>query len=532
MVLVEVSAPSVDFILGPWFLVSAESLLFGAIKKFGSCMRKIQKILVANRGEIALRVMRSAREMGIQTVAIYSEADRQALHVQYADEAVCVGGPKSADSYLRMDTILAVCAQLNVDAIHPGYGFLSENARFAAAVQAAGLIFIGPSPASIELMGSKLAAKAAVAQYGIPMVPGTDKAITDLEHARQVAQQIGFPILIKASAGGGGKGMRIVREPGAFEEQMKLAVSEAVSAFGDGAVFLEKYIASPRHIEIQVLGDAHGHIVHLFERECSIQRRHQKVVEEAPSSVLTPQLREQMGRCAVKVAQACDYLGAGTVEFLLDEHKNFYFLEMNTRLQVEHPVTEQITGLDLVKEQIKIARGEALSYTQQDLQISGHAMELRVYAEDPRNNFLPDIGKLITYKRPQGPGVRVDDGFEEGMEIPIYYDPLIAKLVTFGQNRQEAIDRMIRAIAEYQVTGIENTLAFGNFVMQHPAFQSGSFDTHFIDQYFKPEYLDAPVTEEEQQIAAVLAAYLFDQAKPLPAVTAATPASNWKKNRT
>ena len=496
-------------------------------------MPKIQKILVANRGEIALRVMRSAREMGIKTVAIFSEADRQALHVQYADEAVCVGGPKSADSYLRIDTILAACKKLDVDAIHPGYGFLSENARFAAAVQAAGLIFIGPSPASIELMGSKLAAKAAVAQYSIPMVPGTHEAITDLEQAREVARQIGFPILIKASAGGGGKGMRIVRELEAFEEQMKLAVSEAFSAFGDGAVFIEKYIASPRHIEIQVLGDAHGHIVHLFERECSIQRRHQKVVEEAPSSVLTPQLREQMGQCAVQVAQACQYLGAGTVEFLLDEHKNFYFLEMNTRLQVEHPVTELITGLDLVKEQIKIARGEALSFTQQDLHITGHAMELRVYAEDPRNNFLPDIGKLTTYKRPQGPGVRVDDGFEEGMEIPVYYDPMIAKLVTFGQTRQEAIDRMIRAISEYQITGIENTLAFGNFVMRHPAFRAGNFDTHFIDQHFKPEYLDAPPNEAEQQIAAVLAAYLFQQAKPQPAATSSRVTfSNWKKNRT
>jgi acetyl-CoA carboxylase, biotin carboxylase subunit len=499
-------------------------------------MKKIQKLLVANRGEIALRVMRSAREMGIKTVAIYSEADRQALHVQYADEAVCVGGPKSADSYLKMDTILQVCQQLGVDAIHPGYGFLSENARFAAKVQAAGLIFIGPTPESIELMGSKLAAKAAVARYQIPMVPGTDQAITDLEEAKQIAQQVGFPILIKASAGGGGKGMRIVREVAAFEEQMKLAVSEALSAFGDGAVFIEKYIASPRHIEIQVLGDAHGNIVHLFERECSIQRRHQKVVEEAPSSVLTPALREQMGQCAVNVARACHYQGAGTVEFLLDDQKNFYFLEMNTRLQVEHPVTEQITGLDLVKEQIKIAQGVPLSFRQQDLQITGHAVELRVYAEDPRNNFLPDIGRLITYKTPKGPGVRVDDGFEEGMDIPIYYDPMIAKLVTYGQNRQEAIDRMIRAISEYQITGIENTLAFGKFVMQHPAFRSGNFDTHFVEQHFKPEYLDDAAPEAEQQLAAVLAAYLFKQpqSKPaaIPAATAPAPASNWKKNRT
>jgi acetyl-CoA carboxylase, biotin carboxylase subunit len=496
-------------------------------------MKKIQKLLVANRGEIALRVMRSAREMGIKTVAIYSEADRQALHVQYADEAMCVGGPRSADSYLKMGAILQVCRDLGVDAIHPGYGFLSENATFAAQVQAAGLLFIGPSPESIELMGSKLAAKAAVARYQIPLVPGTDQAITDLEEAKRIAQEVGFPILIKASAGGGGKGMRIVREVAAFEEQMKLAVSEALTAFGDGAVFIEKYISSPRHIEIQVLGDVHGNLVHLFERECSIQRRHQKVVEEAPSSVLTPALREQMGQCAVNVARACNYYGAGTVEFLLDENKNFYFLEMNTRLQVEHPVTEQITGLDLVKEQIRIAQGEPLLFRQQDLQITGHAVELRVYAEDPRNNFLPDIGKLVTYKRPQGPGVRVDDGFEQGMDIPIYYDPMIAKLVTYGPTREEAIDRMIRAIQEYQITGIENTLAFGKFVMQHPAFRSGNFDTHFIDQYFKPEYLDDPAPAAEQQLAAVLAAFLFHQAQPQPAAAAAVaPASNWKKNRT
>jgi acetyl/propionyl-CoA carboxylase alpha subunit len=425
---------------------------------------------------------------------------------------------------------------LGVDAIHPGYGFLSENAAFATKVKAAGLLFIGPSPASMELMGSKLAAKAAVARYHIPLVPGTDEAITDLEEAKRVAREVGFPILIKASAGGGGKGMRIVREVAAFEEQLNLAVSEATAAFGDGAVFIEKYISSPRHIEIQVLGDAHGNMVHLFERECSIQRRHQKVVEEAPSAVLTPALRERMGQCAVDVARACDYLGAGTVEFLLDEQHNFYFLEMNTRLQVEHPVTELITGLDLVKEQIKIARGEPLSFRQQDLQMKGHALELRVYAEDPRNNFLPDIGKLVTYKRPQGPGVRVDDGFEEGMEIPIYYDPMIAKLVTYGQTRQETIDRMIRAIAEYQITGIETTLAFGTFVMQHPAFRSGQFDTHFIDQYFKPELLDAPATAEEEQLAAVLAAYLYQNFQPQPETSppaaAAAPVSNWKKNRT
>ena len=453
------------------------------------------KILIANRGEIALRIMRSAREMGIATVAVFSEADHNALHVRFADEAYCIGPPPSSQSYLLMDKIIKVAQQTGAQAIHPGYGFLSENAAFARAVRAAGLILIGPSPEAMEMMGSKLAAKAAAKQYNIPLVPGTDYAITDLSEAKKVAKEVGFPILIKASAGGGGKGMRIVENADQFEEMMKMAVSEATSAFGDGSVFIERYVGSPRHIEIQVLGDTHGNIVHLFERECSVQRRHQKVVEEAPSSVLTPELRKEMGRCAVEVAKACNYIGAGTVEFLVEntspptgggrEGLNFYFLEMNTRLQVEHPVTEMITGLDLVKEQIKIAQGERLSFTQDDLKITGHAIEVRVYAEDPANNFLPDIGKLIRYIRPQGPGVRVDDGFEQGMDIPIYYDPMISKLITYGSNRKEAIDRMIRAIDEYIIIGPQTTLPFCSFVMKHDAFVSGNFDTHFVKNYFK-----------------------------------------------
>ena len=499
-------------------------------------MRKINKLLVANRGEIALRVMRTAREMGIRTVAIYSQADRNALHVRFADEAVCVGGPKSSESYLRGDVIIDICRQLKVDAIHPGYGFLSENAGFAKKAEEAGIIFIGPSPEAIELMGSKLAAKAAVARYNIPMVPGTEEAITDVAAAKQIASEVGFPILIKASAGGGGKGMRVVESVEVFEQQMKLAVSEATSAFGDGSVFIEKYIGSPRHIEIQVLGDTHGTIVHLFERECSIQRRHQKVIEEAPSAVLTPALREEMGRCAVNVAKACDYVGAGTVEFLVDENLNFYFLEMNTRLQVEHPVTEQITGLDLVKEQILIAEGHPLRFSQEDLNIQGHALELRVYAEDPANNFLPDIGRLETYIRPQGLGVRVDDGFEQGMDIPIYYDPMIAKLVTFGKDRGEAIAKMLRAIKEYQITGIETTLPFGSFVLQHEAFVSGNFDTKFIDRYFTPEALQQQPANDEEEIAVALAALLMQEKKPTASsgneYAAPVAISNWRKNRT
>ncbi|MEM7037561.1 MAG: biotin carboxylase N-terminal domain-containing protein, partial [Bacteroidota bacterium] len=352
----------------------------------------MKKLLVANRGEIALRVMRSAREMGIRTVAIFSEADRSAPHVMFADEAYCVGPPPSNQSYLRGDAIIDLCKTHNIDAIHPGYGFLSENSEFARAVSAAGITFVGPSPEAMDLMGSKLAAKAAVKNYDVPLVPGTDEAITDVEAAKQIASEIGFPILVKASAGGGGKGMRVVERVEDFEEQMARAVSEAESSFGDGRVFIEKYVGSPRHIEIQVIGDQHGNLVHLFERECSIQRRHQKVIEEAPSAILTPELRARMGAAAVNVARACNYFNAGTVEFLVDENHDFYFLEMNTRLQVEHPVTEMITGIDLVKAQIRVARGEKLAFSQEDLSIHGHAIEVRVYAEDPANNFLPDIG--------------------------------------------------------------------------------------------------------------------------------------------
>lgn len=468
----------------------------------------MKKILVANRGEIALRIMKSAKEMGVSTVAIYSEADRNAPFVKYADEAVCVGPPPSNQSYLQVDKIIQVCKELNVDGLHPGYGFLSENAEATRKITDAGITFIGPSPEAMEVMGSKLAAKAAVKTYNIPMVPGTEEAIENISEAKKIAKEIGFPILIKASAGGGGKGMRVVQEETYFEEQMDRAVSEAVSAFGDGAVFIEKYVGSPRHIEIQVLADMHGNIVYLFERECSIQRRHQKVIEEAPSSVLTPKIRKEMGECAINVAKACDYVGAGTVEFLLDEDKNFYFLEMNTRLQVEHPVTEQITGVDLVKEQIKIARGEKLSFTQDDIKIQGHSFEVRVYAEDPTNNFLPDIGELKTYKRPEGLGVRVDDGFEEGMNIPIYYDPMISKLITFGKDREEARQRMIRAIEDYTIIGVETTLSFCKFALEHDAFISGDFDTHFVAKYFTPEVLDDN-DDEGEQIAALFATKLY-----------------------
>ena len=472
----------------------------------------MKKIVVANRGEIAIRVMKTARKMGIKTVAVYSTIDRNAPHVKFADEAVCIGEAPSNQSYLLGNKIIEVAKALNADAIHPGYGFLSENADFAEEAERNNIIFIGPKSKAIRIMGSKLAAKDAVKDYNIPMVPGYDQAITDVEKAKEVATSIGFPILIKASAGGGGKGMRVVEKEADFESQMDRAISEAIAAFGDGSVFIEKYVASPRHIEIQVMADSHGNILYLFERECSVQRRHQKVIEEAPSAVLTPELRKKMGEAAVLVAKSCDYLGAGTVEFLLDENNNFYFLEMNTRLQVEHPVTEIISGVDLVEMQIQVARGEALSIKQEDLKIKGHAVELRVYAEDPLNDFLPSVGHLDVYQLPTGEGVRVDNGFEQGMDIPIYYDPMLSKLIAYGATREEAIQTMIQAIDNYKVEGVSTTLPFGKFVFEHEAFRSGKFDTHFVKKYYSVEKLKAQ-SEKEAQIAAMVALqqYFEDQ---------------------
>ncbi len=469
----------------------------------------MNKILVANRGEIALRIMKTAREMGIKTVAVYSEADATAPHVRYADEAVCIGPPASGESYLRMDKLLQVARDTNSDAIHPGYGFLSENPVFADEVKQAGLTFIGPNAHSMRTMGDKLSAKDAVGKYDIPLVPGSDGEVTDPAVGRAIANDIGYPVLIKASAGGGGKGMRIIYDDASFVEQMQLAINEAKSAFGNGAVFVEKFVEKPRHIEIQVLADGHGNVVHLFERECSIQRRHQKVIEEAPSAVLTPELRKTMGDAAVKVAKACDYIGAGTVEFLVDKHLNFYFLEMNTRLQVEHPVTELITGLDLVREQIRIARGETLGYGQNDIRMYGHAIEARVYAEDPRENFMPSTGTLQVYRLPNGPGVRVDDGFEEGMQVPIFYDPMLSKLIVYAQDREQAMDRMIRACQEYQIHGIQHTLPFVSYVMKHEAFRSGDFDTNFVKECFTPDNLDV-LDDGLADDASVIVAHLLE----------------------
>ena len=472
----------------------------------------MKKILVANRGEIAIRVMTTAKKMGIKTVAVYSDADRKSPHVRFADEAIYIGESPSNKSYLLGSKIIKLAKEIGVDAIHPGYGFLSENANFAEEVTANGMIFIGPKAKAIQIMGSKLAAKEAVSKYNIPMVPGIYKAITDVEKAIEIAKEIGFPILIKASAGGGGKGMRVVEKESELEEQMTRAISEATSAFGDGSVFIEKYISSPRHIEIQVMADSHGNVIHLFERECSIQRRHQKVVEEAPSSVLTESLRKEMGEAAIKVAKACDYLGAGTVEFLLDKHNNFYFLEMNTRLQVEHPVTELIAGVDLVEMQIKVARGETLSVKQDDLKINGHAFELRVYAEDPLNDFLPSVGNLTVYKLPKGEGIRVDNGFEEGMDIPIYYDPMLSKLITYAATREEAMTLMLKAIDNYRIEGAQTTLPFGKFVFEHEAFRSGNFNTHFVKEHYSAKAIEEKYQKEAEIAAKVaLKAYLDEK---------------------
>ncbi len=463
----------------------------------------MQKILIANRGEIALRVMRTAKKMGIKTVAVYSDVDAYMPFVKFADEAFCIGAAPSNQSYLLADKIIEVAKACGADGIHPGYGFLSERASFSDACEKAGITFIGPSAYSIEIMGGKIGAKQAAKKYNVPMVPGTDTPLKDIAEARTIAKETGFPLLIKASAGGGGKGMRIVEKEAELEEQMNAAKSEALASFGDDSVFIEKYVASPKHIEIQVLGDKHGNYVYLHERECSIQRRHQKLIEEAPSSCLTPEVRKAMGESAMNVARSCNYSGAGTVEFLVDDALHFYFLEMNTRLQVEHCVSEMITGIDLVEQQILAARGEKLSFTQEDIPMNGHAIELRVCAEDPQNNFLPDIGTLKKYEIPKGEGIRVDDGYEQGMEIPIYYDPMIAKLIAHAPTRNEAIEKLTKAINDFRIVGLETTLSFGKWAIHQPAFVEGKFDTHFVAKYFSPEKLITQNTLEAKAAAAV-----------------------------
>lgn len=472
-------------------------------------MVKIRKIVVANRGEIAVRIIKSAKRLSIKTVSIYSDLDRASPHVMMADEAYHIPGKAAIDTYLNMQKILEIAQNADADAIHPGYGFLSENAAFAELVESQGIKFIGPSAKSIEIMGNKIAAKEAVSAFEVPLVPGVDRSIEDMTEAAKIAKDIGFPILIKAAAGGGGKGMRVVYKIKDFKESFKRAVSEANSAFGDGSVFIEKYIEDPKHIEVQILADNHGHIIHLFERECSIQRRHQKVMEEAPSPTVDESLRTKLGKAAIDVARSCEYTGAGTVEFIMDKLNNFYFLEMNTRLQVEHPVTEFITGVDLVEQQIKIAEGQPLQLDQAILSIQGHAIELRVYAEDAQNNFLPSPGTLSTYKIPAIEGIRVDDGVVEGSEISVYYDPMISKLIAYGKNRDDAIKKLMEGIEAYAIEGVQTTLSFGKFVLQHPVFKDGTFNTHFVEEHYLPTLKEE--IHQEIEIASKVAAYLYEQ---------------------
>jgi len=463
-----------------------------------------KKILIANRGEIAVRIMRTCREMGINSVAIFSEIDRKSPFVYHADEAYPLGGITSQESYLNWTKILEIAKQSGAQAIHPGYGFLSENADFAEAVQQAGLTFIGPPAQAIRLMGSKTAARKLMAGHNVPTVPGTADAIDDVTTARSIAREIGYPILIKASAGGGGKGMRLVSGDEEFVEAMESAAREAKAAFGDASVYIEKFVEEPRHIEFQVLADAQGNVIHLGERECSIQRRHQKVVEESPSSLLDETLRREMGQAAIRATQACGYRGAGTIEFLVDKHRHFYFLEMNTRLQVEHPVTEMVSGLDLVAEQIKIAAGEPMTQTESLQSFWGHAVECRIYAENPENNFAPSPGKILFLKAADGPGIREDSGVTQGSEISLYYDPMISKLVAWGRDREQAIQRMLRALREYEILGIHSTIPFLIRVLEHPAFRSGKFTTKFIEEYGEELFQTGRETAEIAAFSAVL----------------------------
>ncbi|MCI0548385.1 MAG: acetyl-CoA carboxylase biotin carboxylase subunit [Candidatus Rokubacteria bacterium] len=484
------------------------------------------KVLIANRGEIAVRVIRACREMGIASAAVFSEADRESLHVLDADEAVTIGPPPPDESYLRIDRIVEAARRVGADAVHPGYGFLAENADFAEACAAAGLVFIGPPPGAIRAMGDKMAARRAALQAGVPVVPGTTEPITDDALAARIAADVGYPVMVKAARGGGGKGLRLVRAPGELAGALRTARSEAESAFGDGSVYIERYLEEPRHIEIQVLADAHGSVVHLGERECSIQRRHQKLVEESPSPLVDPDLRRRMGEAACRLAAAVGYVNAGTVECLVDRDRRFYFLEMNTRLQVEHPVTELVTGRDLVKEQLRLAAGEKLGYAQDDVTWTGWAIECRINAEDPAAGFLPSPGRIGALRAPGGPGVREDSGIYAGASIPRFYDTLMSKLVVWAPDRESAVARMRRALAEYRVTGVRTTLPVLRQILAHPDFLAGRLSTHFLDRLAPAP--PAPARRAVALIAAALAAY--EEARRPAGAPAAAPASAWKQS--
>ncbi len=490
----------------------------------------IKKILIANRGEIAIRVMNSCREMGILSVAVYSGADRNSLHVRYADEAYYIGPAPSNQSYLDMGKIIEAAKKSGADAIHPGYGFLSENAEFSERCKAEGIIFIGPGAYAINTMGDKITARKTMLAAGVPVVPGTTEPITDMDDAVKTIREIGLPVMVKASAGGGGKGMRLVEKEDEIISSVKAAKSEALAAFGNDAVYVEKYINSPHHIEFQILADQHGNCIHLFERECSVQRRHQKVVEETPSPIMTPEVREDMGRHAVAAAKAVNYAGAGTIEFIADDNLNYYFLEMNTRLQVEHPITEQVVGVDLVREQINIANGEELHYRQEDLSQHGHAIEVRVYAEDTDNNFMPSPGKINYIHFPLGPGVRHDSYVYSGYEIPIYYDPMISKLIVWGNSRDEAIDRMKRALQSYKISGVKTSIPFLSRIMDVPDFKKGHYTTHFIQDHEEALKSNDDASEECVNLAAITAFvdFLKKQGQAKPASNGHADVSQWK----
>ncbi len=491
-----------------------------------------KKILIANRGEIAVRIIRACREMGIKAVAVYSEIDRKALHVRLADEAYLVGPSPATQSYLNIEKIIEVIREAKSEAVHPGYGFFAENYEFVKSLESEGIVFIGPPSSAVKLLGDKVMARKTMRNAGVPIVPGTEVEIGSDDQGTSIAEKVGFPILIKAVGGGGGKGMRIVREKSELKSALRAASSEAKSAFADPRIYIEKYLEKPRHVEFQILADKFGNVIHLGERECSIQRRHQKVIEESPSPVVDEKMRKAMGEAAVAAAKAAGYVNAGTMEFLVDPNRNFYFLESNTRLQVEHPVTEMVTGIDLAKEQIKIAWGEKLSLRQEDIRWRGSAIECRIYAEDPENNFLPSTGLVHSYWEPSGPGVRVDSGLYEGSEISLYYDPLISKLLAWGKDRDEAIQRMKRALSEYHILGVATTIPFHLKVMDNPKFQKGEIHTHFIEEEFgKDKFSEAEDREEHKKAVAVFSALLDYQekkkTKPLQAKTK-SPESNWK----
>lgn len=499
-------------------------------------MPEISKILIANRGEIALRVIRTCKELEKETVAVYSTPDADAPFVLQADESVHIGPAASSESYLVIDKIIQAAKDTGCDAIHPGYGFLSENAEFSDRCKKEGIIFIGPDANAIKSMGDKTAAREIMSKANVPFPPGTKKELEDIEEAEKIADDIGYPVLVKAAAGGGGKGMRIVETKEDFKSGIKAAKSEARNAFGDDRVYIEKYLVEPRHVEFQILADEHGNTFHIFDRECSVQRRHQKVIEEAPCSILTDELRAEMADAAIAAAEAVDYVGAGTIEFLVDADRNFYFLEMNTRLQVEHPVTELITGLDLVALQILVAEGKELPMKQEDIKMEGHAVECRIYAEDPRDNFLPSTGTLTKHRIPSGNGVRVDSGVEEGQAITINYDPMISKLCTYGNDRDHAIKRMLRALDEYEIAGCRTTIPFCKYVLNHESFTSGEYDTHFVPDHFSAEKLDA--TNEDTDNVKALAAALIkledqggDEGKDLHQPSKNGVHSEWWKRR-